>query len=140
MGISGLLPFVNAATDKEAHVREFAHKRVAVDGYCWLHTGAHSCAFELCQSIETTKYIAFFMSRINMLLYYKVIPVVVFDGARLPIKDEVEKSRARFVLGAWRRCARGFESFFVVARLSRRRALDGDFVIAAEWRRPGKMC
>jgi hypothetical protein len=31
------------------------------------------------------------MSRINMLLYYKVTPIVVFDGERLPIKDEVEQ-------------------------------------------------
>ena len=61
----------------------------------WLHTGAHGCAFELCQNIPTEKYIAFFMSRINMLLYYKVTPVVVFDGGRLPIKDEVEQVRAR---------------------------------------------
>ncbi len=33
------------------------------------------------------------MSRINMLLYHKVVPVVVFDGDRLPVK-QVEETRA----------------------------------------------
>ena len=51
MGIQGLLPFVAAATDKSAHVGVYAGKRVAIDGFVWLHTGAHACAFELGQGI-----------------------------------------------------------------------------------------
>jgi hypothetical protein len=41
VGIQGLLPFVAELTNKTAHISEFANKRVAIDGYCWLHTGAH---------------------------------------------------------------------------------------------------
>ena len=34
MGIKGLLPFLNSIT-KRVHIREYANKTVAVDGYVW---------------------------------------------------------------------------------------------------------
>lgn len=94
MGIPGLLPFLASVTNKQAHIRDFAGQTVAVDAYVWLHTGAHSCALELAQGIPTDKFVAFFMSRINLLLYHSVTPLVVFDGARLPAKRAEESSRA----------------------------------------------
>jgi hypothetical protein len=47
--------------------------------YCF---SAHSCAFELAQGIPTDKFVTFFMSRVNMLLYYKVTPVVSHEPKR----------------------------------------------------------
>lgn len=39
------------------------------------------------------RYLDYFVERIKMLLYYNVVPVVVFDGARLPMKSETEAMR-----------------------------------------------
>lgn len=54
MGIATLLPLLKGIT-KTVHIGEYAHQRVAVDAYCWLHRGAYSCSTELCQNIPTTK-------------------------------------------------------------------------------------
>lgn len=57
MGISGLLPVLKDITKKQ-HVRDFAGKTVAIDGYSWLYKGAYSCAKELCENEPTEKYVA----------------------------------------------------------------------------------
>jgi len=66
---------------------------VGIDGYCWLHRGAYSCAWELSQNKPTTKYVDFCMHRINMLRFNKITPLVVFDGSPLPAKRGEEKQR-----------------------------------------------
>ena len=51
MGIQGLLPFLKQI-QREVHVSSFRGKKVAVDGYCWLHRGAYSCALQLVMKTE----------------------------------------------------------------------------------------
>ncbi|KAH9313853.1 hypothetical protein KI387_022480, partial [Taxus chinensis] len=73
---------------------------VGIDAYSWLHRGAYSCSMEICQRDPKTKgseltCMKFFMNRLNMLRYNNVIPVVVFDGGRLPLKSATEKGRQR---------------------------------------------
>ncbi len=46
MGINGLIPFLNKSSVK-CNVSQFNGKTVAIDGYCWLHKGAFSCADQL---------------------------------------------------------------------------------------------
>jgi len=55
MGISGLLPFLKKSS-VNCHVREFRGKTVAIDGYCWLHKGAFSCADKLVKGEKTDAY------------------------------------------------------------------------------------
>mmetsp|Transcript_5428 Transcript_5428/g.8007 ORF Transcript_5428/g.8007 Transcript_5428/m.8007 type:complete len:577 (+) Transcript_5428:79-1809(+) len=92
MGIQGLLPMVKPIC-KSVHVKEYSGKRMAVDGYVWLHRGAYSCAKEIVQRIRTEKFINYGLSMAKMLQYYNITPVLVFDGARLPAKSGKEKER-----------------------------------------------
>ncbi|XP_012574704.1 exonuclease 1 isoform X2 [Cicer arietinum] len=71
---------------------------VGIDAYSWLHKGAYSCSMELCldsDSERKLRYIEYFMHRVNLLRYYKVTPVVVFDGGNVPCKAATEKERNR---------------------------------------------
>ncbi|CAO3595234.1 unnamed protein product [Absidia cylindrospora] len=92
MGISGLLPFFEKV-QKTTNLKNFAGKRVAVDGNVWLHRGAFACAQELARNQETTAYVTYFMKQVDLLLFYKVDPVIVFDGATLPIKSHTNDQR-----------------------------------------------
>ncbi|EFA76475.1 5'3'-exonuclease N- and I-domain-containing protein [Heterostelium album PN500] len=92
MGIAGLLKLLSPVT-KRIHISEYANKRIAIDGYCWLHKAVYSCSQELCMNIPTTKFINYCISLINMLKQNKVIPVIVFDGGALPNKKVTEDER-----------------------------------------------
>ena len=50
MGIQGLHQELKRYT-KPAHVEQFAGKRVAIDGYSWLHKAAYSCAGAVAQGL-----------------------------------------------------------------------------------------
>jgi exonuclease-1 len=55
---------------------------------------------ELCldsDSERKLRYIEYFMYRVNLLRYYKVTPVVVFDGGNVPCKAATEKERNKYV-------------------------------------------
>lgn len=52
MGISGLLPFVKAASS-EKHVSNFKGQTAAIDSYCWLHRGAFGCAEKIVRGEAT---------------------------------------------------------------------------------------
>ena len=95
MGIKGLLKFLKGA-ERDVHIQSFRGQTVAIDGYCWLHRGAHSCLVELAmksKKIEELPLIGFCMKRISLLRKNDVTPIVVFDGASLPMKANIEKER-----------------------------------------------
>ncbi|KAK9828537.1 hypothetical protein WJX72_000649 [[Myrmecia] bisecta] len=94
MGIQGLLPVLKSIA-KPAHVSKYRGQRVAVDAYAWLHKGAYACSMELCEGIPTDRFVTFCMQRVNLMRHNGVIPVIVFDGDRLPMKGEEEGSRHR---------------------------------------------
>jgi hypothetical protein len=54
MGITGLLPLLKPIHN-QTHVKEFAGKTIAVDGYVWLHRAAYSCAMDLVKGKRTSK-------------------------------------------------------------------------------------
>lgn len=60
-----------------------------------LHKGAYACAAELCLQIPTEKHVAWCVSRIQALKAAGLVPVAVFDGARLPSKAGTEDDRQR---------------------------------------------
>ncbi|KAI8064355.1 PIN domain-like protein [Gongronella butleri] len=92
MGINGLLPLLKSI-EQRVHIKEYAGRRVAVDGNVWLHKGAFSCARELALGQETNLYVDYFIRQVKMLLHFNVQPVIVFDGAPLPLKKGTAKAR-----------------------------------------------
>mmetsp|Transcript_43923 Transcript_43923/g.73203 ORF Transcript_43923/g.73203 Transcript_43923/m.73203 type:complete len:439 (-) Transcript_43923:407-1723(-) len=93
MGIQNLLQQLKSVSN-ELHVQEYRGRKVAVDGYSWLHKGVYGCALELARNIRTDKYVSFFMGRVHILTSNGVIPVIVFDGDKLPAKSGEERDRA----------------------------------------------
>ncbi|XP_027923959.1 exonuclease 1 isoform X1 [Vigna unguiculata] len=97
MGIKDLLRFMKPYIEP-IHIKEYAGKRVGIDAYSWLHKGAYSCSMELCldsESVRKLRYIEYFMHRVNLLRFYKITPVVVFDGGNVPCKAATEEERNR---------------------------------------------
>lgn len=92
MGINGLLPVVKPICERK-HIDTFAQRRVGVDASGWLHRGAFSCATELATGAPTRRYINYCMHRVRMLLHFGAIPVLVFDGAPLPMKAATNARR-----------------------------------------------
>ncbi|XP_068597714.1 exonuclease 1 [Brachionichthys hirsutus] len=92
MGIPGLLQFLKDAAEP-VHVKKYKGQTVAVDTYCWLHKGAFSCAEKLAKGEPTDQYVWYCMKLVDMLLTFRVKPILVFDGRNLPSKQAVEKAR-----------------------------------------------
>eukprot|EP00762_Andalucia_godoyi_P004994 ANDGO_01484.mRNA.1 Exonuclease 1 len=92
MGVTGLLKVLSPITDF-TKISEFKGKRIAIDGYSWLHKGSYGCALELCKNIPTNQFVNYFVSRLKLLHDFGITPVVVFDGDRLPSKKHTEEER-----------------------------------------------
>jgi exonuclease-1 len=94
MGVAGLLENLKGIIQK-AHISEFRGKRVAVDGYCWLHRGAIFCGKELAHGDNTVRYITFFLNMIKLLQSEGIDAIlVVFDGLPLLAKSLTNKKRS----------------------------------------------
>ncbi|XP_011300780.1 exonuclease 1 [Fopius arisanus] len=93
MGITGLLPFLEKKTAKKVSLQEFSGGTAAVDTYCWLHKGVFTCADKLAMGVKTDGYVTYCMNYVNLLLKFKIKPILVFDGRHLPAKAETELKR-----------------------------------------------
>ena len=92
MGVKNLLQVLKSST-KKVHLRDYAGKRLGIDGMCWIHRGLCSCSKEILMGIKTDKYVRFFISMIKLLEKYGIECLVVFDGCPLPIKATTAESR-----------------------------------------------
>lgn len=92
MGISGLLPFLEASS-RTIHISEFKGCTVAIDSYCWLHKGAFGCCEKLARGENTDAYVMYCLKYIRLLQNYRIKPIMVFDGQHLPAKLQTEKKR-----------------------------------------------
>ena len=54
MGINGLLKSLESIK-KQKHISEFKGKRIAVDGYCWLHKSIYSIRNEILDNRDSDK-------------------------------------------------------------------------------------
>lgn len=63
------------------------------DGNSWVHKASYGCAREVVNRKPTDFYVVFVLRRILMLKRAGITPIVVFDGAKPVLKQEVEKSR-----------------------------------------------
>jgi len=93
MGIKDLLKELKPIMKTDAHLSHFRGKRAGVDASCWLHRSAHSCAWELVSGKGSDKYLKFLLKCIDCLQRNGVIPIIVFDGAQLPMKANEEHRR-----------------------------------------------
>ena len=108
------MEFVDIATMKKESSMKI--RAVAIDASAWLHRGAYNCAMDLARGVPTTRYADFFMRRIDMLKFFKIEPIVVFDGRSLSMKKSTDKVR-RGIRSAAREKA---EALFAEAVQSRR--------------------
>ncbi|OQR90639.1 exonuclease 1 [Achlya hypogyna] len=105
MGIQDLLPKLKTVLGL-AHVSKYRGKRAAIDAYGWLYKGAYSCVVELglgsidshppgvyVEGAPTEPYIAYCLSRLELLLDLDITPIFVFDGAPLPAKETTNHKR-----------------------------------------------
>lgn len=53
MGISGLIPFLEKATEQTTLDKLPRNSTAAIDAYCWLHKGAFACADLLARGEST---------------------------------------------------------------------------------------
>ncbi|KAJ3361218.1 Rad2 nuclease [Allomyces javanicus] len=93
MGIPGLLPLL-ADIHEPVHLAQFRGRAIAVDAFAWLHRAAHACAPDLALGRPTTKYLSFCRNRLLLLRQHGITPVVVFDGAPLPLKANTNADRS----------------------------------------------
>lgn len=92
MGINGLIPALKPVV-KTCHISEVRGKRVAVDGYCWLHKAAYGCCKQICMGEIPDVWIRYCLNLLDLLLSHDMIVTMVFDGANLPAKAQTETDR-----------------------------------------------
>ncbi|OHT12550.1 XPG I-region family protein [Tritrichomonas foetus] len=92
MGIKNLLPELRGCTD-HVHISQFRGKKVAVDGFTWLHRSVFACSKELFHNPATERILPFLVKRLNILLNNGLQPIFVFDGRPLPIKSATDLAR-----------------------------------------------
>ena len=94
MGVEGLLNFVKS-TRQQVHVSAFKGETVAVDASAWLHRGLFTCALEVLTGQSTDRFLELPLRLVAMMQQHGVHPLLVFDGATLPLKHGTGRSRAR---------------------------------------------
>ncbi|TBU11774.1 exonuclease [Hamiltosporidium tvaerminnensis] len=86
MGINGLLPLLKNHLQRK-HISCFKNKRIGIDGHCWLYQIIPYIAEDLFYNVPNKRYVKAFLSKIKSILSHKIIPVVIFDGDHLPMKE-----------------------------------------------------
>ena len=105
MGITGLHAALKPYT-RDVHASAYRGKRVGCDASCWIHKGAVAVALELhlaggdpaatpwAAAGRDAPWVEFAMKMVGALRAAGVVPVLVFDGARLPAKAPTHAARA----------------------------------------------
>lgn len=92
MGIYGLLPYFKSI-EQEQNISHFRGKRLAIDGYSWLHKGVYKCGHSIVKNSDYTEFLKSFLARVEVLKGQGIHIVMVFDGDKLPLKDGTEEER-----------------------------------------------
>jgi exonuclease-1 len=94
MGIKNLLKAFKSIKTS-VHISKYKGKKLAVDGYSWLHKAAHIHGSEITLNQNYKPFLKSFLRKVQSLLKYKISVVIVFDGDRLPLKKETEMARSK---------------------------------------------
>jgi len=98
MGIQNLLQQLKFATERHT-ITSFKGARIAIDASSWLYKAAYSCAEELNTPTGEDRcapqYTRYMVRRCEDLLLNAQVKEVllVFDGVRVPLKEETNKER-----------------------------------------------
>lgn len=97
MGINNLLPNLKSVTSCNVHVSKYARNKVAIDAYGWLHRGAHGCARGIAYKEDAAldQLVEYCINRCQKIMEAGVSVIMVFDGAKLPMKEGEESRRRR---------------------------------------------
>jgi exonuclease-1 len=93
MGIENLLRVLNSITISK-NISDYKGKRIAIDAYCWLHKSVFNIT-DIIENPNSEKFLNYLIRKLKQLLDNKIIPVMVFDGDRLPMKKFEEDDRAK---------------------------------------------
>jgi exonuclease 1 len=61
----------------------------------WLYKGCYRCAYEHCQNIENNAFLYYIFEMLEILSYYGIKPILVFDGRYVGKKDETIEKRKK---------------------------------------------
>lgn len=53
----------------------------------WIYKGCYRCAFEHNQNIESNEFLYYILEMLELLSYYNIKPICVFDGRYVGKKD-----------------------------------------------------
>ena len=94
MGISNLLKILESIQTSR-HLSYYKGKRVAVDGYCWLHKSIYLLSEQIFHNPHSKRYLKYLNKRVDQLLRFNIIPIIVFDGDKLQMKKIEEEERQK---------------------------------------------
>ncbi len=85
MGIQGLLRHLKDIT-RPVQLQELRGLTVGVDANGWLYRGCFTCLGQLLRGVDTDENIKYCMRKVETLLGHGITPLLVFDGAPMPLK------------------------------------------------------
>ena len=94
MGISNLLKILESIQTSR-HLSYYKGKKVAVDGYCWLHKSIYLLSEQIFHNPHSKRYLKYLNKRVDQLLRFNIIPIIVFDGDKLQMKKIEEEERKK---------------------------------------------
>jgi exonuclease-1 len=94
MGISNLLKILESIQTSR-HLSYYKGKRVAVDGYCWLHKSIYLLSEQIFHNPHSKRYLKYLNKRVDQLLRFNITPIIVFDGDKLQMKKIEEEVRQK---------------------------------------------
>ena len=94
MGISNLLKILESIQTSR-HLSYYKGKKVAVDGYCWLHKSIYLLSEQIFHNPHSKRYLKYLNKRVDQLLRFNITPVIVFDGDKLQMKKIEEEERQK---------------------------------------------
>ena len=94
MGLSNLLKILESIQTSR-HLSYYKGKKVAVDGYCWLHKSIYLLSEQIFHNPHSKRYLKYLNKRVDQLLRFNIIPIIVFDGDKLQMKKIEEEERQK---------------------------------------------
>ena len=94
MGISNLLKILESIQTSR-HLSFYKGKKIAVDGYCWLHKSIYLLSEQIFHNPHSKRYLKYLNKRVDQLLRFNITPVIVFDGDKLQMKKIEEEERQK---------------------------------------------